>query len=39
VSWSLGFGYDQARKHLIENGPKWRNAKPGVWVIYKVVFK
>lgn len=36
---SLGFGCDQAAEHLIENGPKWRNVKPGVWVIYKVVFK
>ena len=36
---SLGFGCDQAAEHLIENGPKWRNVKPGIWVIYKVVFK
>ncbi|HOY17327.1 MAG TPA: energy transducer TonB [Haliscomenobacter sp.] len=36
---SLGFGCDQAAEHLIENGPKWRNVKPGVWVIYKVTFK
>jgi TonB family protein len=36
---SLGFGCDQEAEHLIENGPKWRNVKPGTWVIYKVVFK
>jgi hypothetical protein len=36
---SLGFGCDQVAEHLIENGPKWRNGKPGTWVIYKVVFK
>lgn len=35
----LGFGCDQAAEHLIENGPKWKNVKPGTWVIYKVVFK
>lgn len=35
----LGFGCDQAAQHLIENGPQWKNVKPGTWVIYKVVFK
>lgn len=35
----LGFGCDQAAQHLIENGPKWKNVKPGTWVIYKVVFR
>lgn len=35
----LGFGCDQIAERLIEDGPKWRNGKPGTWVIYKVVFK
>lgn len=35
----LGFGCDQAAQHLIENGPQWKNVKPGTWVIYKVVFR
>ncbi len=35
----LGFGCDQIAERLIEDGPKWRNGKPGTWVIYKVAFK
>lgn len=34
----LGFGCDQIAERLIEDGPKWRNGKPGTWVIYKVAF-
>lgn len=36
---ALGFGCDQIAERLIEDGPKWRNGKPGTWVIYKVAFK
>jgi hypothetical protein len=35
----LGFGCDQIAERLIEDGPKWRNGKPGTWVVYKVAFK